>query len=325
MALAISRSEHTPLAGMMLAAVAFALLTSSDAIFKLMASGHPAHQILLVNGSFAVLPIIGWALLTGGLGRLSTSRPFLHLMRGSISVISAFCAIYAYSRLPLTDFYAIVFSGPLIVTALSAFWLGESIDRERWIAIGVGFFGIVLIAHPSGAGRVPSGMTAMAGRLAALLSVFCYAMSVIMIRRMRLGESNLAFSFFGYVASTAIGGTLLLLHGAPPLHLSDFVHLSLSGCMAGISSICLMTAYQRSSVALVAPFQYTQIFWGALAGWLIWGQTPGHRLLMGAAIVALSGLFVIYREMKILEYKKPASGILSFADDQDGIQPAKGE
>src|ERR1700732_4828801 len=115
----ISRSLPANLSGMLLAAAAFALLTSVDTIFKLMTAGHPAYQILLINGSFAVIPIITAALLTGGVGRLHTDRPLLHLVRGSVSVASAFFAIYAYSRLPLANFYAIVFTGPLIVTALS--------------------------------------------------------------------------------------------------------------------------------------------------------------------------------------------------------------
>jgi len=309
MVLASSRSEHTPLAGMLLAAAAFALLTSVDTIFKLMAEGHPAYQLLLVNGGFAAIPIVTWALLTGGFARLHTARPLLHLVRGGVSVVAAFCAIYAYSRLPLADYYAIVFSGPLIVTALSAFWLGETIDRGRWIAIIAGFLGVLLIAHPFEMNSAAHGATVMAGRLAALLSVFCYALSVTMIRRMRLGESNLAFSLYGYIVSTAIGGTMLLLLGGTPLHAGDFAHLALSGFLAGIASICLMTAYHRSPVALVAPFQYTQIFWGALAGWLLWGQTPDRHLVTGAAIVAASGLFVIYREMRITDDKRQLTEI----------------
>jgi drug/metabolite transporter (DMT)-like permease len=319
------RSGHSPIAGMALAATAFALLTAVDTIFKLMAEGHPAYQILLVNGCFAVLPIITWALLTGGLGRLHTERPYLHLLRGSVSVVSAFCAIYAYSRLPLVDFYAIVFSGPLIVTALSAFWLNEKVDSARWLAVMVGFLGVVLVTHPfknSGSGH---NLEMMAGRLAALLSVFCYSLSVIMIRRMRLGESNLAFAFYGYVASITISGTLLLISGGPPMLPADIAHLGLCGFLAGFSSICLMTAYHRSPVSLVAPFQYTQIFWGALAGWLLWAHLPDKHLVAGAFIVAGSGLFVIYREMRASEGKKTLFSVLRLADRDDRIEPAKGE
>ena len=133
---------------MMLAAAAFALLTSVDTIFKLMAAGHPAYQILLINGSFAVIPILAAAMLTGGLGRLHTERPLLHLLRGSVSVVSAFCAIYAYSRLPLANYYAIVFTGPLMVTAMSAFWLREKIDRTSWLAIATGFAGVLVVMNP---------------------------------------------------------------------------------------------------------------------------------------------------------------------------------
>jgi len=290
---------------MLLAATAFALMTSSDTIFKLMADNHPAYQILLVNGGFATLPILGWALLTGGLERLHTARPFLHLLRGSLGFFSGYCAIYAYSRLSLANFYAIVFSGPLIVTALSFFLLGEKIDKTRWLVILAGFFGVVLVTHPfAGVGPAHSAMAA-AGRVAAILSVSCYALSVVMIRRMRLGESNLAFSLYGYVATAFIAGAMLLIGGGHEMTARDFAHLMLSGFLTGIASICLMTAYQGSPVAIVAPFQYTQILWGAFAGWLLWQQLPSLRLITGATIVAASGLFLIYREMRFSELPRP--------------------
>jgi drug/metabolite transporter (DMT)-like permease len=279
-----SSSERSSLPGIMLAAAAFALLTAVDTIFKLMAARNfPAHQILLVNACFALIPILAWTMMTGGLARLATRHPIQHLMRGSVSVMSAFAAIYAYSRLPLTDFYAIVFAGPLIVTALSSFWLGEKIEIGRWFLM-------------------PSA-TAAGGRFAAFVSVFCYALSVVLIRRMRLGESNLSFSFYGYTAAVIIGGTLFAVLGGLPLQKSDILGLALSGTLAGISSICLMTAYHRTPVALVAPFQYTQIIWGAVAGYALWAQMPGVRLVIGAFIVASSGLFVIYRELKVQEQR----------------------
>lgn len=296
MALASSSPEHSSLSGMMLGAVAFALMTSSDVIFKLMAENHPAHQILLVNGCFALIPVLSWAMMTGGLSRLRTTHPVQHFVRGSVSVLSAFAAIYAYSRLPLTDFYAIVFAGPLIVTALSAFWLGEKVDRMRWMAIAAGFAGILIVTNPFGDGAHNAAGTA--GRIAAFVSIFCYSLSVIMIRRMRLGESSLAFTFYGYLASTVIGGTLFLLNGGPALHGGDIAHLALSGTLAGIATICLLTAYHRTPVALVAPFQYTQIIWGALAGYMLWGYIPGGHLIAGAAVVAACGLFIIYQEMR---------------------------
>ncbi len=146
-------------------------------------------------------------MLTGGFTvRLKTARPLRHLARGSISVMSAFAAIFAYSRLPLTDFYAIVFAGPLIVTAMSSVWLGEKVERSRWLAIIVGFLGVLVIANPLESST--QDPTVIVGRIAALVSILCYALSVIMIRRMRLSETNLTFSFYGYCAAIVICGTL---------------------------------------------------------------------------------------------------------------------
>jgi drug/metabolite transporter (DMT)-like permease len=118
---------------------------------------------------------------------------------------------------------------------------------------------------------------------------------------MRLGESNLAFSLYGNIATTSIGAILVLLWSGPEMHAVDFAHLALSGFLSGFSSICLMTAYHRSPVAIVAPFQYTQIIWGALAGWLIWNQLPSGHLIAGAVVVAASGLYVIYADLRPTE------------------------
>ena len=297
MALASSPSEPRSLGGMALGAAAFMFMTSVDTIFKLVADGHPAYQILLVNGNLALVTILCWALFTGGFSRIQTTRPLQHLARGSTSVMSSFAAIYAYSRLPLTDFYAIVFAGPLLVTAMSAFWLGEKVDRARWIAIGAGFAGILIAANPFTGGA--HGPEVAAGRIAAMVSVFCYALSSIMVRRMRLGESSLAFPFYGYCAALGIGSALFLLHGGgPALNSGDIMHLALSGVLGALAAICLLTAYHRAPVAQVAPFQYTQIIWGAFAGYLIWGHVPEAHLVAGACIVTGCGLFVVYQEMR---------------------------
>jgi drug/metabolite transporter (DMT)-like permease len=302
MALTISPSERNSLSGVALAAAAFALLTSVDTIFKLIAAkGYPAHEILLVNSCFALVPILAWMAMTGGLRRLYTLRPAQHLARGGVGVMSGFAAIYAYSHLPLTDFYAIMFAGPLIVTALSSFWLGEKIGLERWFAILVGFVGIVIVTGLFDAHEAAHSASAPLGRFAAFVSVFCYALSVVMVRHMRLGESNISFSFYGFLAAFIIGGTLFLLRGGPVLHSGDVGYLALSGTINGVSSIFLMTAYHRTPVALVAPFQYTQIIWGAVAGYVLWDQMPNQHLFAGAAIVAASGLYVIYREFRVKE------------------------
>lgn len=305
--LSTSSRAHS-ISGMILAAFSFALLTFVDTIFKLIVVNHPIYQILATHGCFALIPILAWAALTGGPRRLHTTRLAKHLIRGSISVASAFAAVFAYSRLPLTDFYAIVFAGPLLVTAMSSFWLGETIGRQRWLAIGTGFVGIWIVTHSFGQmvdpGLGGSDTNILLGQLAAFASVFCYALSVIMVRHMRTRETNLAFSLYGYIATITISGCLWFLHlkdMPPAMDWSDVAHLALSGSLAGIASICMMTAYHRTPVSLVAPFQYTQIIWAAIVGYLLWMQLPDVNLVLGAALVMASGLFIIYSEVRLKE------------------------
>jgi drug/metabolite transporter (DMT)-like permease len=286
------------LSGIALAATAFAFSTSADTIFKLLSTAHPAYQLLAVNGLFALLPIFICAYMSGGASQLATTRPLLHLIRACAGVMSSLAAIYAYERLPLTDFYAIVFAGPLLVTVLSAFWLGEKVDAARWCAIGAGFSGILVVANPFQHGAGEAGAEAMIGRISAFASVFCYALSVIMVRRMRIGESSLTFSFFGYMVAIAGGMLLWLMRDTPSFNAGEVVQLAVSGTLGGIGSVCLMEAYHRAPVALVAPFQYTQIFWGAVASYFVWHLLPDQSLVIGATIVAASGMFVLYRDMR---------------------------
>ncbi|MDR3451077.1 MAG: DMT family transporter [Alphaproteobacteria bacterium] len=287
------------LSGILLAATSFAFATGCDTILKLLAAGHPGYQLLAMNGLFALIPIFVRAYLTGGPSSLATPRPLLHAIRGTMGALSALAAIFAYSRLSLTGFYAIVFAGPLLVTLLSALALHEHVDRARWIAIGAGFVGILVVINPFQPMHAGATMgSLMIGRLAAFASVFCYAVSVIMVRRMRSGDNSMTFSFFGYIVSIAMGLLLWLLFDTPDLSFGDIAHLFCSGILGGIGSLCLMEAYHRAPIAMVAPFQYTQIFWGALASYALWNIPPGSSLIAGASIVAASGLFIIYRDMR---------------------------
>ena len=298
MVLNTSHIGSKDLSGIALAASAFALTTGADSIYKLLSTGHPAYQLLAVSGLFSLLPIFGRAFMTGGPSQLATTRPLLHLVRAAAGVLSSLAAIYAYERLPLTDFYAIVFAGPLLVTVLSSFWLGEKVDAARWCAIAAGFGGILVVANPFQHGAGDSGKEILIGRVSAFVSVFCYAVSVIMVRRMRIGESSMTFSFFGYLTAIACGLLLWLMRDTPTLNASDIAHLALSGTLGGIGSLCLMEAYHRAPVALIAPFQYTQIFWGGIASYFIWKIVPSSSLMAGATIVAASGLFILYRDMR---------------------------
>ena len=287
------------LRGSLLAAFSFALYSSADLILKLSAAGHPVAQLLTINGFFALLTIVTAALATGGLARLATRRLPQQVVRGLLGTLSGFCGVYAYSRIPLVDFYAILFSGPLLVAALAVLLLKERIDLSRWMAIIAGFCGVLVIVDPAALTAAVAGDNVMMGRGAALLCVTGYALSMLLVRRMRATESNLAFSFYGSVLMTSVAGCLWANEAATALTSSEIVALAASGILGGVAGLCLVTAYMRAPVALVAPFQYTQLLWGAFFGYVVFNNVPEARMLAGAVIVALSNMFLILYELRL--------------------------
>lgn len=301
--IATAHRDPQALLGAGLAFVAFALNSTVETILKLLTAGHPFYQLLAVNGCFALVVITLCALATGGLQRLRTAHPGLHLLRAAFGTTAGFLAIFAISHIPLTDFYAIVFAGPLIATALSALWLKETINLARWGAILLGFLGVLIITDPFDLLGMKTTDTnnnwLLIGQLATLGSVTAYCVSMLFVRRMRHSEANIVFSLFGYGLTVSVAFMVLMVVDAPALRPEDFMMLALSGTLGGIASIAMMTAFQKAPVALVAPFQYTQILWGALFGYLFWNHIPSAQLWLGASIVMVGGLYVLLQEVRL--------------------------
>jgi len=286
------------LRGSVLAASAFALYSSADTLLKLVSAGHSVAQVLTINGIFALLTILAATLATGGLTQLATRRWPQLLVRGVFGTISGFSGVYAFSRIPLVDFYAILFSGPLIVAALAVLLLKERIDLPRWAAIIAGFCGVLVVVDPAALGTA-AGNTVMLGRGAALLCVTGYALSMLIVRRMRATVSNVTFSFYSAAIMTSVAAGLWAAQGATALTNQELLELAFSGLLGGAASLLLTTAYMRAPVALVAPFQYTQLLWGAFFGYVVFNNVPEVRMLTGAVIVALSNMFIVFYEMRL--------------------------
>lgn len=289
------------MSGVFLAAAAFAFSSGGDVIYKMLSAGHPCFQLLAINSLFALIPVFFCVWWSGGLRLVRTARPGRHLIRAGLGVISTLVGVYAFKSLPLTDFYAIIFAGPLLVTALSSKFLGEKVDRAGWMAIGGGFAGVLIVIAPAflaGGAQGVSTVETMIGRGAALLCVLFYALSVLMVRRMKGQETSLVFSVFGYGVSMSASLVLWLLFGAPPLSMAEIHMLMLAGLVNSIGNLCLMEAYCRAPVALVAPFQYTQIVWGAIAGFALWHAVPQPSLVAGACVVMASGFYLLHRGQK---------------------------
>ena len=280
----------TPVAasGLGLGALAFGLFSIMDALVKWLSAAYPVPQLLVCNALFALVPVGVMVVRRGGLPQLRTRRLGLHLLRGLLGTTGGFLAFYAFSRLPLADAYAIIFATPLLITALSVPILGETVGWRRWSAVLVGFVGVLIMLRP---GVAPIG----AGSLAALGAAFASACAILLVRKLSVTETTTSIAFYSNVVAVLLMAVLFSPTFIVP-SLPDLALMAASGLFGGSALLILIAAYRRTPAALVAPFQYTQMIWAIVLGLLFWGDRPATAMLLGASIVAASGLFILYRE-----------------------------
>ncbi len=284
--------------GIAVVVLGYVLFTMSDSAVKWLSGGYSVPEIVFFTALFSILPMLVATVVCGGPAVLGTGRPGLHLVRGGLGLTGCLCGYYAIGHMPLADFYAVVFTAPLFITALSAVIAQESVGRRRWLAVALGFAGVlVMVQVDSGPGSEPGLGLAGTGTLAALGCALCYALSVLLVRRMGGRETAVAFGTYG--ALVMVGGAGLLLPSGvmiPDRH--DLLLFAVGGIGMGAALLCVFTAFGRVPAAVLAPFQYTQMIWGVLVGLFLFGERPDHAVIAGSLLVVGSGLYVVYHESR---------------------------
>ena len=253
--------------------------------------GVPVLEIIFFRNAFAFIPVLIYVSKTAGLGVLRTTRPAGHLMRSVIGLVAMTCGFTAVSLLPLTQSTALSFSAPLFMTALSALILREPVGLFRWGAVAVGFAGVLIMVHPDPAHFAGIGV------VFAMVSAIGTAGAMIAIREIGRTEPGPTIVFYFTLAGTVLGLASLpfgwVLPDLPTLGL-----LVAAGLIGGTGQLLLTEALRRAEVAVVAPFDYTQIVWASLLGYFVWQEKPQALTLAGALVVAASSIAILVRETR---------------------------
>ncbi len=284
----------------------FALM---NAMVKLVSGRLGPVEIGFFRQVFSLIPVVGLVIRQGGLPALRTERPLGHLFRGLIGNSAMIIFFLSIARLPLADANALSFASPLFVTALSLPLLGEAVGKHRWSAVIVGFAGVLVMTNPGGDWFEGSaGLGAGMGVLAAFMS----ALMTITIRQLNKTEPPVRIVFYFATIGTIFFGTLTALFFWVTPTWPELAGLAVVGLIGGLSQILMTTAYRHAPASTLAPFGYISILWSTILGYLIWSDLPGPRILVGAAVVILSGLYIIYRETmkqaKVIAQPLPESG-----------------
>jgi drug/metabolite transporter (DMT)-like permease len=221
---------------------------------------------------------------------LHTEDKGLQIARSILVLLATACMFVALGLMPLADAVAITFAGPLLIVALSAIFLGETVGPRRWTAVIVGFIGMLVIIRP-GAGTF---------QFAALLPVavaFFYALYQIITRLISHRSDPLSMLFYTALVGAVAMSIIVPFDWQTPT-IEQWLMLIVAGFLGGLGHYAIIKAYERTEAALVAPFAYTEIVWATSLGLLVFGDFPDLFTFIGTAIIVASGLYVLQRERK---------------------------
>jgi drug/metabolite transporter (DMT)-like permease len=288
--------------GILLKLTSALLFAVMSAMIRWLGETVPLGQVVFFRSAFAILPVvIIYALRRELMTAVRTGRPFGHVGRGVVGIAGMFFSFASLTRLPLANATAIGFVAPLITVALAAWVLKERVRVYRWSAVGVGFFGVIVMLVPYlDLARASTGDAAeqTVGAVLALAAAFCNAASVIQTRRLTDSETTSSIVLY-FSLICAIAGLLTLpfaWHNPTGKELAALIAI---GTIGGVSHLLLTESYRYAPASLVAPFDYTSIFWAFVLGYAMFGEVPTALVFVGAAIIALAGLFVIWRERQL--------------------------
>ena len=271
---------------MMVAVGTFALM---DSCLKLLSPHYSTLEIASLRG-LATLPIVlVWISLTSGFKSLLHVRMPLHLFRGAIGILTLTLFTYGVRKLPLADAYSIFFVAPLFITAFAAAILRERVDRRRWIAIGVGFLGVLIVLRPSGSSAIT-----LPG-IAIIVTAVGYALSAITVRVLTRTDTTQSMVFW-LMVFIAIGAGLLALPSWRPLRSEHWWIVAVMGLSGSVGQWAITEAFRQGEASFIAPFEYTALVWGILLDRLIWRTTPAAITLAGASVIIASGVYLVRHE-----------------------------
>ena len=253
---------------------------------------YPIGQILFFRGFFGIIFyffIIPHERLHNF---YQTKRPGLHSLRCIAGLIAIVAIFIALRKLPLATVVSISFAAPIFTTIFSIFLLSERVGVYRWLAVLVGFIGILIITEP--------GISEL-NIYYIFPIIFCLGLSYVAItlRQLSSTEPVWLISLFFSIAITLLSFLTIPFGWVMP-SFNHFIILSLIGVFGGVSNLWLSQSYKYSEVSLVTPLKYLTLVFAIIFGYFIWDEIPTFKTLVGAFLVIISTLIIFRREI----YKK---------------------
>jgi S-adenosylmethionine uptake transporter len=271
--------------------IGFFLFAANDALGKWLLATATVGQLMLARGLIG-LAVVGTTLAPAGLEPLrKQERLWLQFGRGLLSAAESSLFFIALIFLPLASVMTYYLAGPVYVTALSPWLLGEHVGWRRWLAVFVGFVGVIIAIQP-GAGSLSWGA------LAALAGSIAYAFVLVTTRKLAATDGRVLMGW-QLIGALIVGTGLIAYQGVAPLSSLDLILIGILAVGSLAGNWCVNLSLQLAPASVVVPYQYSLIIWGVLFGYLVFGEVSEAHTLIGAAIIIAAGLFIFLREQKL--------------------------
>lgn len=280
-----------PTRGIIAMLLAVAFFAAMDAGMKALTQYHSPMQIACLRGALAWPFVVLWLWQSGQVKHLLKARWSLHLLRAALGITMLWAFVFSLQSLALADAYAIFFAAPFIITLLSAWWLKEYVAPRQYVVLAIGLAAVFYMLKPD------AGQWFSLGALGALLAAFCYAVSAITVRVLARtdGAGNMVFWLMTFLT---LGAGVLALPNWQPLQPALWSVYLLIGVAGFLGQITITEAFRIAPAAVVAPFEYTALLWGISFDIVLWQLYPDSRVLLGASVIMLCGLYLLWQQKR---------------------------
>ncbi len=278
--------------------IGMAFFIGNDALAKLVSESLPGPQVIFIRGVFASLLMLMVCAALGAFRRDAASGQLLArqllnarlLARASLDAIGTVVYLTALFKMPLGNATAINMATPLFITLMAVVAFKERVGLARWLAIALGFGGVLLIVQPSAAGYT-DGNSAWA--LLCLGGTLLLSVRDLMTRMIPGHISSLLVTLSAVLAIPLLAGVIVAFQGWQPVTLRQLALLAGAGALLSGGFFQLVRALRAGQMSVVAPFRYTGLVYALLLGWLLWGDVPNALAFTGIGLLAATGLFMV--------------------------------
>jgi len=289
----------------MIAAMTF--FVTNDTFIKLASDTLATGQIIFLRGFVAIFIVGAFALFTGALSVFPRHgwKPIGWRTVGEIGASIAY--LTALFNMPIANTLAILQAMPLVLTLVSALLLGEIVRWRRWLAVGVGFFGMLLVVQPGS-----KGFDIYA--IAAVIGLLCFSLRDLSSRFVPRDISSWFVALITMGAMTVFGGLWTLAVPWQPVTGAALIYILCSAVLLSLAFYFIVEAMRHGEVSIVTPFRYTIIVGAVISGFVVWGELPDMLASIGIVLIVGSGLYVFYRESRVHHRDIERSGDTSMSD-----------